>query len=302
MPDRRRLHPIYDQLPPEFATIFPTDDDALDWLGAELDMLLTAQQAALQIADHCAAWGLVEGMWSYLIYQRQIAAWRQAATAGVRAAQADGSDRPVGRLLLFAGQAELRAGDQSAAMNFFQQADHLAVQIDDVFGQTGAAEHIAIVHLEQRDPGAALQTAQRGIDLHDLLDPPHQRGLALLLRVRGRARTATGDHDGAHTDLADALAIFSGLDDTYLIGQTGVDLAEHHLAQHQPEQALTLLDQASALLQGRAVIARLWTSRAAAYRQLADHAVHQALTHCRDLGMTDEHPDVRALLDQRQGQ
>ncbi len=134
--------------------------------------------------------------------------------------------------------------------------------------EASSCEHVGLSYLDDGDAATAAIWFERGLRLY-VLAGGNPRGEAILHRHLARARTSLGSHQAAASHLRSALEGFTTLGDSYGQAAALTDTAELHLAEGDPDQAVTALHQApplaghaaSPFLQARAltVLADAWT-------------------------------------------
>jgi len=218
-------------------------DAALAWLEAERHNLAAAQQAAADLGLHTIAWQFADTLWGWLLLTRDHGIWAQVCETALDSATACGDPqaRYMTRIRLAAldrgngryQTARTHAGDALAAAQAAGNQDAAA----------SSCEHIGLTWLDDGATATAATWFERGLTLYAHAGG-NPRGEAIMRRHLARARTRLADYPAAATHLHTALDTFTGLGDAYGQAATLADIADLHLAQGTPADAVTAMEQA----------------------------------------------------------
>ncbi|MCX4749349.1 tetratricopeptide repeat protein [Kitasatospora sp. NBC_01287] len=260
LPKRWHVGPLFSQLGPGR---YEGEGAALEALGAELGNLLEAVRAAEELGDPDTVCQLVEALWAVQLKAGQIDLMLPALRSGARAAGLlrDLDPRMVARMhtQLAFGLMEAQLYDE-AEVQLLAAAD-AARATGQLVGQATALESLGLLRLRQWRFRAALACFDDAGQVLDGIaegDPGAQdlpRARALLQRHCGRARRGLGDLAQADDLLTGALAFFRGGEggeggEQYNAARTLSDLAETRLLAGRPAEALSLIEEAAAILAG----------------------------------------------------
>ncbi|MEV6608374.1 tetratricopeptide repeat protein [Kutzneria sp. NPDC051319] len=208
-PSRRRLPYAYAAEPAELPE-FAGRDDALDWLEAERVNLIAAGRAALAADWAELAWQLSDVMWPLLLYRKHYLDRLEIDRRGVAAARAWGNVFAEADMLKRLGRVCGVLGRHEESERCFRQSMDLAGSIDDDRGVAAAQQGLALLHLESGRPSLAVEEFESLVATNRRLGAARSLGLTLI--NLGAALSATGRHREALDVLAEASAVFAGLD------------------------------------------------------------------------------------------
>ncbi|MFJ7995940.1 tetratricopeptide repeat protein [Streptomyces sp. NPDC096310] len=254
LPQAWAIGPLYDELAGS-AGPYADEGDALTALRAELGNLVQAVLAAEESGDPDTVYQLCQALWPLQLKAGHHDEILPALRAGARVVDAHHpGSRMAGRMhvLLALNLMELWEYEEAeshltAAVRAEEQAGHRR-------GQASAVESLGLLRLRQWRFQEAYASFDEANTVLDEVDPDGEgardlpRARALLERHRGRALRGLGDFPGARERLESALGFFRAAADPYNAARTLTDLAETCLAEGHPENALPLIDEATATL------------------------------------------------------
>ncbi|MBB5895671.1 ATP-binding protein [Kutzneria kofuensis] len=208
-PSRRRLPYAFAAEPVELPE-FAGRDEALDWLDGERVNLIAAGRAAMEQGWAELAWQLSDVMWPLLLYRKHYLDRLEIDRRGVAAARTWGNVFAEADMLKRLGRVCAILGRRDEAEQCFRLSMDCARSIDDDRGVADAQEGLALLHLESGQPEPAIDEFRSLAATNRRLGAARSLGLTLI--NLGTALSAAGRHREALDVLAEAPAVFAGLD------------------------------------------------------------------------------------------
>lgn len=229
------------------------------WLEGQRASMLAAVRAAVERGWYDKAVQLVEAQWSLCFKGKYHDHWLAAFELGRDAAIRLGDPRFAGRMRCQLGFCYLELNRLDDAAAEFTEASRAERSVGHVRGQATAVESLGL--LELRRSGAEIlpaltargEFAARALDLltENLTlnlqmseENDDDRAVALSWRHRGRALSATGNHDDAIAHLTRARELIAAVPDPYNEGRALADLGQAYLRAGRTAEAVPVLREA----------------------------------------------------------
>ncbi|GAB2829279.1 hypothetical protein GCM10027176_36890 [Actinoallomurus bryophytorum] len=205
-PNRHRMPSVSDQGPRR-----EIDDyaEAIGWIAAEQDNLVTVGRAAYAagLDSHC--WRLAYALRGFLFLARAWDVWFETHELALRAARRAGELDAEAKTRNNLGLAFLEHGDHMAAAAQYDQALRIFQRLGNVHGEHTTIAHRAWVYFRQGDPHRALEDSLKAlafVERHGLY-----RNQAILARDIALIEIELGRNTEAVAHLSAALEVFNTL-------------------------------------------------------------------------------------------
>ncbi|MEJ2852062.1 MULTISPECIES: tetratricopeptide repeat protein [unclassified Saccharothrix] len=242
VPDRPRVGPRYDAVPPGFGDV----GEALDWLEAERDNLVAATREAADQGRPDLAWQLAEAQWGLYLHRRHLADWVATHELGAEAARLAGNTVAQSRLRLQLAIGYVNQGRGDDASREVALALDLATTAGDLGSVATALRQLGRIARTGGDSEAALAYFRQSLDVETTLG--RARGVAFAHRRIAEALTDLGRHGEAITEFTTAETILADLAQTVELARLRSVMAHPLLALNRVDEAAQLLEAAHPVL------------------------------------------------------
>ncbi|MDL4818628.1 tetratricopeptide repeat protein [Actinomadura opuntiae] len=232
---------------------------AWQWLQDQRAAMLAAVRAAVERGWYDKAVQLVEAQWSLCFKGKYHDHWLAVFELGREAAVRLSDSRFEGRIRCQLGFGYMELDRLDAAAAEFTEASRAERLVGHVRGLATAVESLGLLDLRRsgaeilpaltaRGDFAAraleLLTENLSLNLQMSEENDDDRAVALAWRHRGRALSATGNHDDAITHLRRARELIAAVPDPYNEGRALTDLGQAYLRAGRNAEAVPLLREA----------------------------------------------------------
>jgi len=195
------------------ATPLDGPEEALAWLDAHRNSLMSAVRYSARIGWHSSCWRLTDLIWPVFLRLRPSEMWIEAHRLGLEAARRSGSTQGEGRMLTSGAIGLRNAGLYLEAADWYRQALELATADNDVRQQAQAVSGLGHVSLLAHRLDEAREHFEHALRLRESIG--YRRGAALSRRRLGETALAGGDLATAAEQLHRAGTELDSLGETY---------------------------------------------------------------------------------------
>jgi tetratricopeptide (TPR) repeat protein len=297
LPGRHRLNPMYTTCGPGH------ENDALDWLEAELPGLVAAVHAAHDSAMYEAGWQLCEALVGLFSRRKHFPQWIETSRIGIASALACADPRAESVMRIRLGLAYLGSGQVEQAAAQFGFALDVARRSGYSIGEASALEHLGLIGLRTGEPAAAAEHFRDAMAIHHEIGNSY--GVMLMTRRLGEASRDAGQHDEAIAALRQARSLAVEMNQPYHEMQSQIALGQAYgraaivpLALSTLNEALTMTIRAGARHeQARALDALARVELAAGSSGMAMEHLTAALAIYTELAVPEAEVVSRLLAD-----
>lgn len=226
------------------SVVLPSPATALDWLEREHDNLTGLLRAAVDNGWYGEASQLFEAMFAYYDNRQPLAAWIEAGSMAVTAAQRSGNRVAEARARCQLAKALQKNEQFVDAHAQLDTARSLAADLDDrLFAST--LDFTGNVFLNEDDCATALEYFQQALAINQRLG--RRRGTALLWWLCGRALAGLARAEEALEALTTARSIMETADGASMVPRILLSIGSAFLDLSRPRDARQAADSALAL-------------------------------------------------------
>lgn len=182
-------------------------EEAIRWMGDELDNLVATIHVALDAALYPATWQLAHALRGYCFLTKDWDRWIETHEIGLIAARRASVTNGEGYLLNGLGLAHFERGDIDTAADYYDRALELFSELGDEFGVANTLSNQAWVHDSRGDHEVALEAHRAALDHYERAGAPHN--VAVTLRGIAVSEMGLGAHADAARHLEDARRAFA---------------------------------------------------------------------------------------------
>jgi tetratricopeptide (TPR) repeat protein len=224
----------------------------LAWLDREHANILGLMRACADRGWHDEIWPLFEALFALYDHRRPLASWIESGELAVTAAQATGNLRAEARVRCLLAKGCQEKKNYGDAHKHLDIARDLAARSGDTWLIASTMDFTGNVQLRQGEHAAALASFEQSLALHEELDPPRPRGVAMQSMMVGRALGKLGRVDEAVVALERARGLATTINDTALLAKILLSSGRVFLDADRDAESTAVLHEALAIARSEA--------------------------------------------------